>query len=219
MVDYVQIWGFDTCGCLVHQAGDQDTPDAERIMRYVTYEEARRIHAWHFDVRPESTNVQTWWQSPPRAARRRGEPWEPITALIQPRPRLCQWHKHLGFTQEMYQTVKTLNNRKNDSRWLAWRIGNDVSDEDLQWVQLGNTEKPWPYKEPGTGRIYMSTEREERMKSLTTVFPQDAVFWSIKQPGDYVHLHHLRDWLLESTANAIQSACDATFGPGMVVVN
>ena len=156
---------------------------------------------------------------PARAARRRGEPPTPVIALVQPRPRLCQWHAHLGFTQEMYQVVKGLNDCKNISRWLAWKIGNNVSDEDLQWVLLGDTETPWPYKEPGTGRIYISNEREQRMLGLVTVFPQDAVFWSVKQPGDFVQLHYLREWLPEEVADAIQATCDTQFGTGQVVVN
>ena len=218
-MDTIQTWKPDTCDCLVHQAGDQDVPNRQRVMRYVTYEEALTIHYWHWDERPESTNVQTWWQMPNRAARRRGEPPTPVTVLKQPRPRLCQWHAHLGFTQEMYQVVKGLNDCKNDSCWLAWKIGNNVSDEDLQWVQLGDAEIPWPYKEPGTGRIFISNEREQRMLGLVTVFPQNAVFWSVKQPGDYVHLHYLREWLAEDTADAIQAACNAKFGPDKVVVN
>ena len=218
MLDYVQIWGPDTCDCLIHQAGDQDVPDGQRVMRYVTYEEALNIHYWHFVEQPKSTNVQTWWQMPARAARRRGEPPTPVIALVQSRPRLCQWHKHLGCTQEMYQTVKGLNDRKNISRWLAWKIGNNVSDEDLQWVLLGDAETPWPYKEPGTGRIFISTEREQRMLGLVSVFPQNAVFWTVKQPGDFVHLHYLREWLAEDTADAIQAACDSQFAPGKIVV-
>ena len=218
MLDYVQICQFDTCECLVHQAGDQDAADGQRVMRYVTYEQAMEIHRWHFDERPGSTNTQTWWQMPARAARRRGDPPTPVIALVQPRPRLCQWHAHLGFTQAMYQTVKGLNDRKSEACWLAWKIGNNVSDEDLQWVLLGDAETPWPYKEPGTGRIFMSTEREQRMLGLVTVFPQNTVFWSVKQPGDFVHLHYLREWLAEDTANAIQATCDAQWGPGKVVV-
>ena len=218
-MDYVQIRQPDTCECLVHEAGDQDAPAGQRVMRYVTYEQAREIHCQHFYQRPGSTNVQTWWQMPARAARRRGEPPTPVIALVQPRPRLCQWHAHLGFTQEMYQVVKGLNDCKNISRWLAWKIGNNVSDEDLQWVLLGDTETPWPYKEPGTGRIYISNEREQRMLGLVTVFPQDAVFWSVKQPGDFVQLHYLREWLPEEVADAIQATCDTQFGTGQVVVN
>ena len=218
MLDYVQARWLDTCECMVHEAGDQNAPDGQRVMRYVTYEEALEIHYWHFQEKPGSTNHQTWWQIPTRAARRRGDMPAPIVVFRQPRPRLCQWHAHLGFTQEMYQVVAGLNECKNISRWLAWKIGNDVSDEDLQWVMLGDAEKPWPYKEPGTGRIFISTEREQRMAGLTTVFPESAVFWSVTQPGDLVHLHYLRDWLSESTADAIQAACDAAFVPGKVLV-
>lgn len=29
MLDYVQVWQPDTCGCLVHQAGDQDVPNVQ----------------------------------------------------------------------------------------------------------------------------------------------------------------------------------------------
>ena len=219
MLDYVQVWSPDTCGCIVHEAGDQEADDTSRVMRYVTYKEAQEIHSWHFDEQSKSTNVQTWWQIPNRAGRRRGDLPTPVIVLVQPRPRLCQWHAHLGFTQEMYQTVKGLNERKNAARWLAWKIGNNVSDEDLQWMLLGDAETPWPYKEPGTGRIFISTEREQRMLGLVTVFPQDAVFWSVKQPGDFVHLHYLREWLAEDTADAIQATCDAQFGAGHVVVS
>lgn len=247
MLDYVQTWQPDTCDCLVHQAGDQDLPVPwqqvresgqmvtclntymdmalnlkpkanQRIMRYVTYEEAQLIHLEHFRQRPKSTNCQVWWQAPSRSQLRRGKRPKPVIALVQPRPRLCPWHEHLGFTQEMYDTMDELNWRKSTACWLAWKLGNGVSDESLMWVSLGNT-VPAPYKEAGTGRILMSTEREQRMASLVTVFPQTAVSWQVNQPGDHVELLYLRDWLPQEQADAIQSACDHKWRTGQVVVS
>lgn len=247
MLLYVQTWGPDTCECLVHQAGDQDAPIpwqswrqakeiasvtvagldiympvdppalGQRIMRYVTYQEAQQIHLAHYWARPASTNQQIWWQMPTKSQMRKGRLPKSFIALVQPKAKLCRWHQHLGHTQEMYDTVDELNWRKNTSCWLAWKVGNSVSDEDLMWVAQGKT-TPHPFKEPGTSRIFMRTEREQRMLGLVTVFPLTAVSWKVNQPGDQVELEYLRDWLPSSGADAIQHVCDKKWGRDRVLV-
>ena len=211
MLDYVQVWSPDTCGCIVHQAGDQDAADTSRVMRYVTYEEAVEIHVRHFWARPESTNYKVWWSMPRKSKSGRLKSPKRIIALVQPHPRLCPAHLALGYTGEMYETVRELNTRKNIACYLAWVIGNDISEEDQLWVRLGST-KPILI----AGRV--TTEQAERQASLSRVFPPGAVQWVVEQPSGAVWLEYLRDWLPQEQADAIQGRCDREFGPGRVVV-
>ena len=211
MLDMVQVWQPDTCGCLVHQAGDQDAPNGERAMRYVTHAQAVQVHLAHFLARPQSTQRHIWGPFSIPAWLR----WRPVLKLLiqrlQPAARLCPAHLVLGYTGEMYETVRELNIRKNIACYLAWMVGNEVSDEDLQWVALGALEPILV-----AGRV--STERMERMKSLSRVFPPDAVIWKVDDPTGAVHLKYLRDWCSRELADAIQEICDARFSAGRVAV-
>lgn len=187
-------------------------------MRYVTYDEARKIHLEHFWARPESTNYQRWWSVPRRLAGRRPAKPKAIIALVQPRARLCPAHAHLGYTLEMYEAVCELNHRKNQACFFAWMVANDITQEDLAWVNLGSNEpilvKAFPRSAP-----VVSTERDERMKGLSRVLPPNAILWEVEQPQGVVRLKYLRDWFSQKMADSIQSACDAQFGPDQVVVS
>ena len=216
-MEYVQVYQPDTCGCLVHQAGDQDAPDGQRVMRYVTHAEAVEIHVEHFLARPRSTRRRIWWfvQIPIWLR------WRPALELfirrLQPAPKLCPDHMALGYTSKMYDTVRELNLRKNIACTLAWRVANGVNDEDLQWVRLGSV-KPILRRDRVTLKPYVTTEQEERMKSLSRVLPPDAVHWEIEQPQGVVRLKYLRDWFPQKMAGRIQATCNREFGRGRVIV-
>ena len=207
----------------IHMASEPSANAGYRVMRYVSYEEALEIHCDHFLARPESTNIGKYPLSEFSKKQRRKmfssrSFLRGVISQVQPLPHLCADHVFLGYTQAMYDAVRERNQRKNIATWLAWKVGNDVSDEDLQWVALGDAEKlilipglP-PCIEPR-----VSTEREERMRSLTRVFKLDDVRWSIA-PGNIVKLSYLRDWLGPETGDVIQQTCDDKFGPGKVTV-
>lgn len=246
-MDYVQIWQPDTCECLVHQAGDQDFLASEaslypadangsvtidslnlnmnlgdtggRVMRYVTYDEALEIHFQHFLARPYTTNTGPYISlKQKRALLHHFSRLRRVIRQVQPQPRLCQDHAHIGYTQAMYDTVKELNQRKNLACWRAWQIGNNVTDEDLLWVSLGDARKP--ILVPGLKGLVeprVSTEREERMRSLSRIFKETDVLWEIA-PGNVVKINYLRDWLPPETAAIVQDRCDQDFRPGKVVV-
>jgi hypothetical protein len=185
-------------------------------MRYVTYEEAVQIHLEHFLARPKNTKRNIWFIRIPIWLR-----WRPalkfLISRIQPLPRLCPDHLALGYTDEMYETVRELNIRKNTALYLAWMVANEVSDEDLQWANLGSN-KPIPVKQLVNSQITFTTELDERIKSLSTVLPPLTDQWEIKHPSGEVQLQYLRDWLPSNVADAIQTACDSRFGPGKVQV-
>ena len=215
-MDSVQVCQPDTCTCLVHQAVDTDLPAGQRVLRYVTYAEAVEIHVRHFWARPESTNYRIWWSVPRKSKPGRQKSPKRIIALVQPHPRLCPHHAHLGYSQEMYETVLELNVRKNQARSLAWEVANDINDEDLAWVALATDE---PILRHRSGRPYVTSEREERRVSLSRVFPPEAVEWEVRHPGEVVVLKYLRDWLPRSQADAIQAACNGRFGVSKVWVS
>ena len=211
MLDYVQIWSPDTCGCIVHQAGDQDAADTSRVMRYVTHAQAVEVHLKHFLARPRTTRRHIWGPfNIPIWLRWRLALYFLIKHL-QPAARLCPAHRALGYTGEMYETVRELNIRKNIACYLAWMIGNDISEEDQQWVGLGSTK---PILIAGL----LTTEQAERQASLSRVFPPSAVQWVVEQPSGVVWLEYLRDWLPLALAEAIQARCDREFGANRVVV-
>jgi hypothetical protein len=187
-------------------------------MRYVTYEEAVDVHLEHFLARPKSTRRHLWWfiSIPTWLRWRRALRF--LIKRLQPLPRLCADHIALGYTETMYDTVRELNLRKNTACSIVWQVANNVSDEDFQWVALGS-DQPIVIKDLGTGRPYVTTEREERMKSLSTVLPPDAIHWEVQHPTGEVRLKYLRDWFPKKLADRIQRACNAQFGRGRVVVS
>lgn len=234
-------------GCLVHQAGDQDIsapevslypPDSDgsvtvdalnhnlalgdsggRVMRYVTYNQALELHFQHFLSRPYSTNSGPFTSAKQKQALLHNHKLlRRVIEQVQPQPNLCGDHAHLGYTQAMYDAVSERNQRKNMACWLAWQVGNKVSNEDLVWVSLGDAKKPILVSGiPGIVQPRVSTEREERMRSLSRVFKENDVRWEIVS-GNVIQLNYLRDWLKAEESEAIQVRCDREFGPGKVVV-
>jgi hypothetical protein len=80
-------WGLDTCGCYVHVAYDTDNP--AETSRFVTWEEAKAIHA----------------------ARKASSKLSPAV--------LCPAHAHLGHTVERFDVVRAENKLKNEALDLA----------------------------------------------------------------------------------------------------
>ena len=226
ILDTLQLWSPDTCDCSVHQAVEELDSDVtypegyQKYIYYMTQAESVDLHAERFIRRPR--NTVRWplfilFDHLSIAVRKRLRPlFRTMAWSLQARAKECQYHRKLGESQVLYDTVYEENVRKNICQHLAWRIANGISDEDEAWLNSV------PNK-----RIY-----EARLDILNRVIPELDIEWGFERDGSmdadgYVdwkypaplHLHFPEyadvPW---RTVDDVQMACDERFPPGMVVV-
>ena len=106
----IQLWSPDTCGCVIHTAYDDTLPPSERVLSYVTEEEAEVIV---------------------HARRKAGE--KNINPKRQPPAILCPAHAAIGAKPELLATVRDENNRKNIAFSLAQEIIPELPVENYRW--------------------------------------------------------------------------------------
>ncbi len=198
---HVQLWSPDTCGCVLHQLVEPGNP--EFVTRYQTWEQAAAVHARCFMARPRNTVRRPGMGYMPKWLRRYPlVHW--LVKGLQPNSKLCLTHYYLGYgpTTELYAQVLDENRRKNVMVNLAWMLINDISDEDLAWVNLAPTQ----------------LIRKARMQELERVIGIEEIRWRYTFPERQVVLVVPDDIAEPSCLEAIARGCAAQFGPGRVLV-
>ncbi|MDZ4263760.1 MAG: hypothetical protein U1B30_15695 [Pseudomonadota bacterium] len=178
--------------------------------QYQTWEQAVDVHTDCFIQRPYSTVHQRWM---PWLLAALPEQWcRPvfhwIIKRLQPRSKLCKTHYYLGYTPSiaLYDQVMLENTSKNIAQHIAWRILNDISDEDLAWVRLA----------PINSRL-----AEERMAALERRIHLREIGWSFTFPERQVKLAFPADMIFQQdpiALKAIRDMCEEKLGPGKVLV-
>lgn len=232
----LQLWSPDTCRCQVHEGVEEAVyawlPDEDgevkqvelpclddegnprqKLKIYLTRAQAVDLHAARFIRGPGST--VRWrrfylFRYLPLPARSWLRPmFHMMAAAIQPRSRLCRYHEHLGETQELYDTLREEQHRKNCAGEIAWKMVNQIADEDLQWMKLA----------------YDAEESAARLAVLERVCPRRKIHWSMGEdrrviisfpPAGMITAH-----MEEQSAGClrmIQAACDDSFGGGRVEI-
>ncbi len=170
-MSHIQLWSPDTCGCVLHQLVEPGNP--EFVTCYQTWEQATAVHARCFMARPLSTVRRPGMALMPRWTRRYPlVHW--LVKGLQPKAKLCLTHYYLGYgpTPELYAQVQGENQAKNVMVNLAWKLINDISDEDLAWVRLAPTQ----------------LIRQARMKELERVIAIEEIRWRYTFPEREVAL-------------------------------
>lgn len=220
----LQLWSPDTCRCSVHQGvtEEQDVPEGgTKDIVYLTHKEAVDLHTDRFIRRPANTVCWPFFRlfryvSP--TIRQRLRPlFHNMAHRLQARSRQCLYHEHMGETHDLYDTVHEENTRKNICQHLAWRIANDISNEDMAWLHSSPNQ-----------RI-----RESRQKVLEKVVPLMEIEWGFDRDGPvnqngsvswkhpavlglHFPAHAQVPW---QKVDAVQAACNSRFPQGLVVVD
>lgn len=232
----LQFWSPDTCKCQVHQGLEEsvydwlpdETGELKQVERpfldadgnprpkltvYLTRAQAVDLHTARFIRGPG--NTVRWrrfylFRYLPLSWRRALRPlFHFMAGQLQTGSRRCVHHLHLGETQALYDTLREEQRRKNLSGELAWRMANEISQEDFQWV----------------GLAYDDEESKTRMKVLEWVCPRHKIRWEMGPDREVVltfppvgMLTAHMEKLAARGLKTIQAACDDDFGPGRVVV-
>ena len=201
---HIQLWSPDTCGCSLHQLVEPGNPAFQT--RYQTWEQAVEVHARCFIERPRNTVCYRWM---PWLLAVAPEPWcrplfRRMVMRLQPRSKLCIIHKTLGFTPspELYRQVVMENTSKNIAQHIAWRLLNEISDEDIAWVNLAPT-----------GRL-----RQERMGTLERRLTLNEIKWSLNFPERQVELLFPAGLVSPVEREAVSMLCHERLGQGRVMV-
>lgn len=222
----LQLWSPDTCRCSVHQGVEEWPDDAsvesmghQKEITYLTQRESVDLHTDRFIRRPQNTIRWPFFhlfRHLPLSGRRHLRPlFHFMASRLQAKAKECDWHRTMGETQQLYDTVYEENTRKNICQHIAWRIANGISDEDMAWLHSSPTK-----------RIF-----NDRMKILERVIPLIEIAWTLDRDGPFdtdgsvlwqspAPLRIIFPPLEPSPfidMEAIQDACDARF-PGLVVV-
>lgn len=132
-----------------------------------------------------------------------------MAMALQPHSRRCRVHQHLGETQELYDTIVEEVQRKSYAGEMAWRLANEVTDEDLLWLSLA------PDPEEHAARTAVLERTAPRRKIRWDMGPDRQVIITFPPLG--MLTSHMEE-LPPGGLRAIQLACDARFGQGRVEI-